>query len=321
MLRNHSYIIRTSLMFFIILTILTLFTSKTMSSSSKDNILNEKPIAVMIGNSTEEREIQKGLNKADVIYEIEVEFPFTRLMALYLEDINTVVGPVRSSRYYFSRICAEWTAAFVHCGGQRLKNSKVIDFDELQYQSLYWRDDRIGGWINLFTNIHKISQEINKYNNFFNNKNENSSSYNLLSFKALNSNNSNNINKITIKYNPEYIVNYEYDKNNNIYYRYVNQKPHIDHANGEQISLSNIVIQHTDVNEIKNDEKGRVDVKLVGEGIAQVFNSGEYQLAKWVKNNKERQTIFLDKKGFPVTNSCGNTWIHILSQKSKIWFK
>jgi len=71
------------------------------SEVNSDNYLNlfNKPIAVMIGNSPKERLNQKGINEADVIYEIEVEFPFTRYMAIFLEDTETVVGPVRSSRW------------------------------------------------------------------------------------------------------------------------------------------------------------------------------------------------------------------------------
>jgi len=115
------------------------------------------PISVMIGNSPAEQDVQKGLSEAKIIYEIEVEFPFTRIMAIFINDKDTIVGPVRSSRYYFSRICAEWSAIFAHCGGQNLKNSNIIDLNELNNPSLYWRDKNIGGWINLFTNLSKTN--------------------------------------------------------------------------------------------------------------------------------------------------------------------
>jgi len=118
------------------------------------------PISVMIGNSPAEQNVQKGLSKAKVIYEVEVEFPFTRIMAIFFSDTDTIVGPVRSSRYYFSRICAEWSAIFAHCGGQNLKNANIIDLNELNNPSLYWRDKNIGGWINLFTNLSNCQYNI-----------------------------------------------------------------------------------------------------------------------------------------------------------------
>ena len=316
MLCNKPYFIRISLMVFIILIILTLYTNKTVSS--KDNILNEKPIAVMIGNSTAEQEIQKGLSKAEIIYEIEVEFPFTRLMAIFLNDQDTIVGPVRSSRYYFSRICAEWSAVFAHCGGQNLKNPNILDIDQIQHPSPYWRNEKIGGWINLFTSTAKIAQEIKDYNDT---GNGNQYNHNLLNYSELDLKDSNQIKKITVKYHSDYIISYEYHDDQGKYYRYINQKPHIDQANDEQIGVSNIIIQYTSVDKIEGDDEGRVNVELIGEGIAGIFSRGTYQLVKWMKENKNKQTLFLDEEGLPIAYNHGNTWIHLLSSDSEVWFK
>jgi len=316
MLCNKPYFIRISLMVFIILIILTLYTNKTVSS--KDNILNEKPIAVMIGNSTAEQEIQKGLSKAEIIYEIEVEFPFTRLMAIFLNDQDTIVGPVRSSRYYFSRICAEWSAVFAHCGGQNLKNPNILDIDQMQHPSPYWRNEKIGGWINLFTSTAKIAQEIKDYNDT---GNGNQYNHNLLNYSELDLKDSNQIKKITVKYHSDYIISYEYHDDQGKYYRYINQKPHIDQANDEQIGVSNIIIQYTSVDKIEGDDEGRVNVELIGEGIAGIFSRGTYQLVKWMKENKNKQTLFLDEEGLPIAYNHGNTWIHLLSSDSEVWFK
>jgi len=316
MLRNNTYSIRISLMFFIILIILTLYTNKIVSS--KDNILNEKPIAVMIGNSPAERIIQTGVSKADIVYEIEVEFPFTRIMALFLGNSDTIVGPVRSSRYYFSRICAEWSAVFAHCGGQNLKNPNILDIDQMQHPSSYWRNEKIGGWINLFTSTAKIAQEIKDYTDTGNDIQYN---HNLLNVTKLNSSNSNHITKITIKYNSNYMISYEYHDDQEKYYRYINQKPHVDQGSGEHINVSNIIIQYTSVEKIEDDDKGRINVELIGEGIAKIFNKGNYQLVKWIKKNKDQKTLFLDEEGSPILYNHGNTWIHLLSPDTEVWFK
>ena len=316
MLRNNTYFKRISLMFFIILIILTLYANKIVSS--KDNILNEKPIAVMIGNSPAEQDIQKGLSKAELIYEIEVEFPFTRLMAIFLNDQESIVGPVRSSRYYFSRICAEWLAVFAHCGGQSLKNPNILDIDQMHNSSPYWRNEKIGGWINLFTSTTKITQEIKEYSDIGNIIQYN---HNLLNFTELDLKNINQIKKITVKYHSDYIISYEYHDIQEKYYRYINQKPHIDQANGEQIGVSNIIIQYTSVEKIEGDDEGRVNVELIGEGIARIFSRGTYRLVKWMKENKNKPTLFLDEEGLPIAYSHGNTLIHLLSKDSEVWFK
>jgi len=316
MFLKNTYLIRISLIFFLIIITFTLYTNK--SFSSKDNILNEKPIAVMIGNSPDEIIVQSGVSKAKIIYEIEVEFPFTRLMAIFLNDQDTIVGPVRSSRYYFSRICAEWSAVFAHCGGQRLKNPNILDIDQMHNPSPYWRNEKIGGWINLFTSTAKINQEKKKYSD---SGNLIPYKHNLLNFTELDLKNNNQITKITIKYNSNYVINYEYHDDQKKYYRYINQKPHIDQGSGEQIKVSNIIIQYTSIEKIKDDDKGRVHVELIGEGIVKVFNRGTYQLVKWIKINKDKQTLFLDEEGSPIGYNYGNAWIHILSKDSEVWFK
>ncbi len=277
----------------------------------------ERPIAVIIGNSTDEMEIQRGLSKADIVYEMEVEFPFTRYMAIFLGDTETIVGPVRSSRYYFSRICAEWFAIFIHCGGQNLKNENVLDIDEIEYPALFWRDKNIGGWINLFTNTAKLRKETSKNNSLYDKQN----SHYLVNYANLNETAKNQVRKISIKYHKDYIVSYEYKPDEQKYYRYVNQRPHKDYSNNEQIEVSNIIIQYTSIKEITGDDQGRVQIDLIGEGVGKVFSEGNIQSVKWLKKSKEDKTIFLDSNDNPLSYNPGTTWIHVLSSQAEVWVK
>ncbi|MDD3657025.1 MAG: DUF3048 domain-containing protein [Atribacterota bacterium] len=283
-----------------------------------DDLVKNRPVAVMIGNSPKERNIQKGIEGADIIYEIEVEYPFTRLMALYFGDNETVVGPIRSSRYYFSRISIEWSPIFVHCGGQNLKNENVLDIDELSYHFLFWRDEKIGGWINLFTDISKLKKQINKDSFLSLN---NSTSHNLLNFNVHSLNNKNQVNRISIKYNEDYIISYQYDPYEKLYYHYINNASHAMLKNQKKIKVSNIIIQYVPIEKIKGDELGRVQVELIGEGIGKYFHSGDYQPIKWIKQNKYDQTYFFDSTGSPIVLNKGLTWIYILSLDNEVWFK
>ena len=60
---------------------------------------NRVPLAVMVENSTSARP-QKGLSKADVVYEALAEGDITRFVAIFLSN-STQVGPVRSAREYY----------------------------------------------------------------------------------------------------------------------------------------------------------------------------------------------------------------------------
>ncbi|MCM1568149.1 MAG: DUF3048 domain-containing protein [Roseburia sp.] len=76
-----------------------------------------RPIAVMTPNESAAQP-QYNLSKASVIYEANVEWQMTRMMAIYenWKDIDTL-GNIRSLRSYFAYWAFEWDAFIVHFGG------------------------------------------------------------------------------------------------------------------------------------------------------------------------------------------------------------
>ena len=275
-----------------------------------------RPLAIMIGNSSEEVIHQTGLNKADIIYEANVEYPFTRLMAIFNNSNEATVGPVRSSRYYFSRLAIEWSAIFAHCGGQSLKNEKIVNLDQMRYPSPYWRDKDIGGWINLFTKTQNIREKSKKMG-FQEKVNLNN---HLLNLRTLNLSGG-EITKISVKYNQKYTISYEYKEDTNTYLRYINSKPHQDSKTFEPIAASNIIIQYVPVEKIPGDKEGRLEVEVIGEGIAKIFYGGNYYLTKWVKKSKDHPTVYYDRQGNVINLNQGNIWIHLVPEETKVWFK
>ena len=275
-----------------------------------------RPLAIMVGNSSEEVIHQTGLNKADIIYEANVEYPFTRLMAIFNNSNEATVGPVRSSRYYFSRLAIEWSAIFAHCGGQSLKNEKIINLDQMRYPSPYWRDKDIGGWINLFTKTQNVREKSRKMGL----QDKVNLDNNLLNLRILDLSGG-DISKISIKYNQKYTLSYEYNASRNTYLRYINSKPQQDSKTLEPIAASNIIIQYVLVEKISGDGEGRLEVKVIGEGIAKIFYGGKYYLAKWVKNSKDHPTVYYNRQGNIINLNQGNIWIHLVPEETKVWFK
>lgn len=305
---NKSFLYRFILLFFILFVCFTINNNIYASTT--------RTLAIMIGNSPEEVIYQTGLNKADIIYEANVEFPYTRLMAIFNNSDEAIVGPVRSSRYYFSRLAIEWSAIFAHCGGQSLKNEKIVNLDQMRYPSPYWRDKNIGGWINLFTKTQNI-REKNRKIGFQEKVNLDN---HLLDLRTLNLSGGDTT-KITIKYNQKYTISYEYKASANTYLKYINSKPHQDSKTSEQIAVSNIIIQYVPVTKIPGDGEGRLEVEVIGEGIAKVFYGGNYFLSKWVKKSKDQPTVYYDRQGKVLNLNQGNIWIHLVPEETKVWFK
>jgi len=237
-------------------------------------------------------------------------------MAVFNNSNEAIVGPVRSSRYYFSRLAVEWSAIFAHCGGQSLKNGKIINLDQMRYPSPYWRDKDIRGWINLFTKTQNIREKSRKMG-FQDKVNLDN---NLLNLRTLNLSGG-NITKISFKYSQKYNLSYEYNASRNIYLRYINSKLHQDSKTLEPITTSNIIIQYVSVEKIPGDKEGRLDVEVVGEGIAKIFYGGNYYLTKWVKNSKNHPTVYYNRQGNIINLNQGNIWINLVSEETKVWFK
>lgn len=305
---NKSFSYRFILLFVILFVCFTI-TNNIYASTTR-------PLAIMIGNSPEEVIHQTGLNKADIIYEANVENPFTRLMAIFNNSDETIVGPIRSSRYYFSRLAVEWSAIFAHCGGQSLKSEKIVNLDQMRYPSPYWRDKNIGGWINLFTKTQNIREKSRKigFPEKVNLDNH------LLNTRTLNLSGG-DITKISIKYNQKYTISYEYKASANTYLRNINSKRHQDSKTFEQITVSNIIIQYVPVKEIHGDGEGRLEVEVIGEGIAKVFYGGNYFLSKWIKKSKDQPTVYYDRQGKVLNLNQGSIWIHLVPEETKVWFK
>lgn len=305
---NKSFLYRFILLFVILFVCFTI-TNNIYASTTR-------PLAIMIGNSPEEVIHQTGLNKADIIYEANVENPFTRLMAIFSNSDETIVGPIRSSRYYFSRLAIEWSAIFAHCGGQSLKNERIVNLDQMRYPSPYWRDKNIGGWINLFTKTQNIREKSRKigFQEKVNLDNH------LLDLRTLNLSGG-DITKITIQCNQKYTISYEYKASANTYLKYINSKPHQDSKTSEQIAVSNIIIQYVPVTKIPGDGEGRLEVEVIGEGIAKVFYGGNYFLSKWIKKSKDQPTVYYDRQGKVLNLNQGSIWIHLVPEETKVWFK
>ena len=95
----------------------------------KDN----RPIAVMIDNDSEDSRPQIGLESAYMVYEIIVEGGATRFMALFKDYSQEKVGPVRSSRHYFLDYALEHDAIYALCMKSSLQFSSVESLSRVRF--------------------------------------------------------------------------------------------------------------------------------------------------------------------------------------------
>ncbi len=63
-------------------------------------LLNRRPMVIKVANAPDAIRPQSGLTLADVVYEYYIEWGDTRFIAVMYGNDSTMVGPVRSGRYF-----------------------------------------------------------------------------------------------------------------------------------------------------------------------------------------------------------------------------
>ena len=99
----------------------------------REEQLKARPISVIYDNHPSAR-WQAGITKADIVYECEVEYPYTRYMAVFQTGYPEHIGPIRSARSYFIRYASEYDSVYVHVGGSEealalIRDNGIADID------------------------------------------------------------------------------------------------------------------------------------------------------------------------------------------------
>ncbi|MHB1314637.1 MAG: DUF3048 domain-containing protein [Christensenellales bacterium] len=279
-----------------------------------------KPVLVVIENSPAARP-QTGLQQADIVYEIPVESSITRFVCVFSDHVPSEVMPVRSGRVPFLYIQNEWSAVFMHFGGAGSENKQGKEpynyyghalYDEIKYDvdglsgkwdKYYHRVDTKGAPHNVMGNPLE-AQKLYDYNPepitwLFNETVQyEGKSVNLISLEMC-SNLSN-------------YVTYTYDEANDVYLRSMSGKPFIAYETGKQVSVKNIIVQHSTYTSAAGVYKLW---KLTGSGDAEFYIGGQCIEGRWERKSVKDDTVFYDDKGEQIVLKPGNTWIHIDPEK------
>ena len=289
-----------------------------------------RPIAVMIPNNAPAMP-QYGLSKAAIIYEAPVEGRITRLMGVFEHyDELDHIGPVRSSRDYFVYVAMGYQAIYCNWGLARPYVEELLSRDTVQNISAAVEgihnpsDEAFGrikrpGYATEFTGYLFIdglekavkrqkyeteydelfvppftfiadnyraeyAEEKDAFHIYPGGREENAGGYGA--------------------YNPYF----EYEEEEQLYYRYQDGKKQIDEYDGSQLAVSNVVLQYCH-GEVR-DKKDYLAFGVHGEGDALVFTNGKVIEATWMRYDGDATPAkFFDKDGNEIIFNQGKTWI------------
>ena len=275
-----------------------------------------RPFAIMINNVGVARPLQSGLQDAYIIYELIVEGGITRYLALFLDANTERIGSIRSARHYYLDYAKENDAIYVHHGYSPQAYSDFsnmnIDRIEVSTPKTGWRDTslKVASEHTLFTSIELLknglgSKRVEREKNLLFN-------YSASDVKLNKKDNSLVANSVVIPYSSNTVSSYKYNADEKVYYRFVNDKEHVDYVTKKQYTFKNIItykVKNYTLNDVES--KGRQGIENIGSGEGYYISNGYAVKINWKKECRECQTEYTYLDGSKIVLNDGNTFIQI----------
>ena len=298
-----------------------------------EEVMKNRPLAVMF-NNIKEGCPQTGIASADLVYEAPVEGRITRLMGIF-EDYKNIekIGSIRSSRDYFVYFAMEYDAIYAHFGqatlyvGSLLNSDKVDNIsgavagiDRPATKSFYRSEDRKAPH-NVYISAEGLQKDLEKFGYRLTKKDDLKKKFQFVSEETpyyfpysedatvlypggKETNKKNGFSKVGAKF--------EYNPEDQLYYRYQYGGEHIDEATGEQLAYSNVIFQYC-----KGEVRDKNDYLAFGchgneNRMIRVFTQGKMIPGVWSRMSDEEPAQYIDYEGNPITLTPGKTWICII---------
>ncbi len=271
-----------------------------------------RPVAIMINNISIAQPVQTGVNKADIVYETEVEGGITRLMAVF-KDITVVnqLGPVRSARYPYVDLANGHNAVYIHCGQDpKYCAPHLKDIDDISIDTGKCGGTRISNGLSkehtLYTFGDKLLSGIEKTN--ISTKEDNSANWQNFAEIGEELKFENAANSITVPFSASYHTVFNYDATKGKYTRSFGSTVRKDYVTGETTDVKNLFVLFTSIRDYSDRYHRQVYLES---GNGYYFVNGTYTPINWSKGNTNNSFKFTDQNGNEIKVNAGNSWVCI----------
>ncbi len=285
---------------------------------------NRRTLIVKVSNFPEIVRPQSGLDKADIVFEYEVEGAVTRFAAIYRTQGAEKVGSIRSARLLDLELVDMFQGLLAYSGSNDWIKNYILNSD-WKWRALtpqfgvncppFCRIPEEGKPFEhtLFGNTYemwRVAEErgVNQ-----------GMAFRGLAFSDVPDPGGQPARDIFIDYwNPRQDTRWQYNPEDGRYYRFNSGLPHMDAVTGKQLSADNVVILeavHVDRPDIYDSEIGGVviETQLWGRGTAWVFRDGLWYQGIWVHRRGKVGLWLLYPDGeTPIHLKPGQTWFNVV---------
>ncbi len=294
------------------------------------DLLNRRPLAVKVANLPREYRPQWGLSLADHVYEYYTEEGTTRFIALYLGQDASMVGPIRSARFFDNHIMQMYKPDFAFGSA----DYRVLN---LLYNMNY--ADRLVSFVcppmcryepngvnYLMTNTANLTKYFDQKKVPGGNGPQNLDGwlfrYGLPQQGAP-------AQHVYVRYSSAIYNRWDYDPTTGKYYRYSDTTDDPTNGKNEQyaqltdrltnqpISADNLLVLYVP-HQYYSRKPEIVDIVMAGPGKAYLFRDGQGFELSWQRlaQNMLYNLVTPDNKIFPLKP--GNTWIEIVGATTQL---
>ncbi|MEX0616315.1 MAG: DUF3048 domain-containing protein [Candidatus Woykebacteria bacterium] len=288
-------------------------------TASEASVWKDKlPLAVVIENHLDARP-QSGFAKADLVYEALAEGGITRCLAIYLAE-DSKLGPVRSNRPYFLDWVSEYSAGYAHVGGSPkaqslIKPYRIKDLDQFGLGvPTYERSSARFAPHNVYTTTKKLRSAAASRGY------KGGVDIGIWKFSDDEASPSARPKKFELKIPyPAFGMDvlWKYDRSTNTYLRFNASKAHKDAEGGKQLFAKTVIVQSV-ITSLEGSGSGRLKMKTIGSGKAQIFKDGMIVSGTWKKSDRKGRTKFFDSKGDEVALNRGKIWVEVVPTYIKV---
>lgn len=274
----------------------------------------QRPVAIMINNVSVAQPVQTGVNKADIVYETEVEGGITRLLAVF-KDISKVgqIGSVRSCRYVYIDLALGHNAVYCHHGQDPTYAAPHLkDVDRIVIDTANVYGKRISNGLALEHTLYGFGDKI--WAGVEKNYKTTSDATPWVSFAKADEKvtlSGGDANAVTVPFSNRQTSKFVYDSEKKTYTRYSNGTLRADYVNGETTEVKNVFVLLTSITDYPDGYHRKVDLTS---GTGYYVSNGQYTAINWKKGNSTDKFVFTNTDGSELKVNPGKSWVNIANQ-------